>query len=83
MAWGIIRIDRELRWIGWGLVIAGLLLDVLAGASGVIGCLPWDWWQCLHDGQEHSQNQIFHSGRTLPLYMLSEKIAESVAGVYR
>jgi len=28
--------------------------------SGVIGCLPWDWGQSLHDGQQHSRNQKFH-----------------------
>jgi hypothetical protein len=33
------------------LMIAG----ILGAASGLIGCLPWDWHRCLCDGQEHSE----------------------------
>ncbi|MBZ5665596.1 MAG: hypothetical protein LAO30_13420 [Acidobacteriia bacterium] len=22
--------------------------------------IPWGWWHCLHDGQEHSQREDFH-----------------------
>jgi hypothetical protein len=29
--------------------------------SAVIGCLPWDWRTCLHDGQQHSEKQEFHN----------------------
>jgi IS1 family transposase len=50
------------RWWGWCLASIALALDVLGCASGAIGCLPWDWGRCLHDGQQHSQRDIFHSG---------------------
>jgi hypothetical protein len=69
-AWGITgilllrgwnRLDRGYKLRGYSLIIAGILLDALACASGAIGCLPWDWWRCLHDCQEHSQNEYFHS----------------------
>jgi len=48
------------RSAGWSLLTVGVLLDILATCSGFIGCLPWNWWRCLHDGQEHSNNQEFH-----------------------
>src|SRR4029077_11858871 len=41
-------------------------LGSVACASGVIGCLPWDWGRCLHDGQEHSQRETFHGCDTVP-----------------
>src|SRR5437667_10641716 len=32
------------RWLrGWLLIGLAVLLDGLASASGMIGCLPWDW----------------------------------------
>jgi len=63
--WGLIRITDGHRLSGWLLVLAAIVLDVLACASGVIGCLPWDWGKCLHDGQEHSQYQYFHGTHTV------------------
>jgi IS1 family transposase len=48
------------RVFGFTLLGCGIVLDVIATMSGAIGCLPWDWWGCLHDGQRHSQNQHFH-----------------------
>jgi hypothetical protein len=42
------------RRIGWTLIGLAVTGNVLATASGRIGCLPWSWWGCLHDGQEHS-----------------------------
>jgi IS1 family transposase len=47
--WGLIRLDRGLRLSGWLLLSAAIALNVAACASGIIGCLPWDWWDCLHD----------------------------------
>jgi hypothetical protein len=26
----------------------------------VFGCLPCNWWTCLHDCQENSQGEVFH-----------------------
>jgi IS1 family transposase len=51
------------RWWGFVLFGFGLLLDIAACLSGAIGCLPWDWWHCLHDGQEHSQYDSFHGDK--------------------
>jgi hypothetical protein len=61
IVWGLFRIGRRRRLSGWFLFGLGLALDCAACASGFIGCLPWDWWRCLHDGQEHSQRERFHS----------------------
>ena len=30
--------------------------------TGIIGCLPRDWWRCLHEGQEQSDKQEPHGG---------------------
>jgi hypothetical protein len=27
--------------------------------SACIGCLPWDWWRCLSDGQRHTKRQQY------------------------
>jgi len=62
---GTIRILDRKRRVGWLLICSGVLLDALATASGCIGCLPWNWWACLHDGQEHSQREIFHGGQSV------------------
>lgn len=48
------------RWSDWALMLAGLSLSFLGALIGAIGCLPWDWWRCLHDGKEHSKEQGFH-----------------------
>lgn len=45
--------------VGWLLVAVSLVVGFLACMSGAIGCLPWNWRTCLHDGQEHSQKQEF------------------------
>jgi hypothetical protein len=46
---------------GRGLFFIFLAVLCVSGAvvSGILGCLPWNWWTCLHDGQEHSQKQEF------------------------
>jgi hypothetical protein len=32
----------------------------------LIGCLPWDWYRCLQDGQQHCKNrQGFQHGETV------------------
>jgi hypothetical protein len=58
--WGLVRVSDGKRWSGWVIVALVLALDIGACGSGMIGRLPWDWWSCLHDGSEHSQNhQVF------------------------
>ena len=54
--------NRGWRWQGFCLVGRALALDLCGCLSGIIGCLPWNWWGCLHDGQEHSQRNYLHSG---------------------
>jgi len=54
---------RGWRWQGFCLIGCTLVLDVGGCLSGIIGCLPWDWWRCLHDGQEHSQRECFHGNK--------------------
>jgi IS1 family transposase len=63
---GGVRIHQGARVGGWCLIAGGVALDALACASGAVGCLPWDWWTCLHDGQEHSQGEYFHGGKIVP-----------------
>jgi len=43
----------------------GLLVDVLATASGFIGCLPWNWRRCLTDSKYHGHNYRFHGGNSV------------------
>jgi hypothetical protein len=57
--WGGI-IWRDRRILGGFLLALGLVLDIAATASGLIGCLPWNLWGCLHDGQDH------HSEHSMP-----------------
>jgi len=59
-ATGLILIDSGWRAIGWLVLFLGLTLIASACASAAIGCLPWGWRTCLHDAQEHSQNQVSH-----------------------
>ncbi|MGB9119048.1 MAG: hypothetical protein WCE73_00375, partial [Candidatus Angelobacter sp.] len=59
-ALGLILVIERWRVSGWCIFALALALDGTACASGAIGCLPWDWWRCLHDGQQHSQNQQIH-----------------------
>lgn len=42
---------------GFGLILADI---ISACTSGAIGRLPRSWSTCLHDDQEHSENQEFH-----------------------
>ena len=53
---GLDWIDSGRRIGGWVMVTVGILLDALACTSGAIGCLPWNWIECLNDGQQHSHN---------------------------
>ena len=62
MSWGLSRRRTFSRYFLFGV---GITLDAIACVSGAVGCLPWDWWACLHDGQEHSQRKIFHSGESV------------------
>lgn len=50
------------RLKGWSLIALAVLLLALGASIGAVGCMPWDWWRCLHDGQEHSQREVIHSG---------------------
>jgi hypothetical protein len=59
-------LERGNRRKGWTLIVIGILFDALGFASVGIGCLPWNWWRCLHDGQQHSDNQQFHDGEIVP-----------------
>lgn len=63
---GCDRIDSGRRLSGWSLIVGGILLDTLACTTGAIGCLPWDWWKCLHDDQNHSDIEQLHYDNTVP-----------------
>jgi IS1 family transposase len=48
---------------GWFITVCGFIFwEVLGLGSGMIGCLPWDWYGCLTDGYEHSQNKRVPQG---------------------
>jgi len=57
---GLDNVESGRRLRGWGLFAIGILCDALATGSLIVGCLPWSWWTCLHDGNEHSDNEYFH-----------------------
>ena len=57
--------DRRHTVMGWCLIALAIILDVGGCVSGIVGCLPWNWWACLHDGQEHSQSEYFHGGKSV------------------
>jgi hypothetical protein len=56
--WGVVKLAYANAWrrcySGISLLLIGLILVFGALTSLIIGCLPWYWWACLHDGQEHS-----------------------------
>src|SRR5712664_4136082 len=61
-AYGLLReVLRRRRWSDLVFMLAGFSLSLLGSLLGAIGCLPWGWWRCLHDGKEHSKEQDFHS----------------------
>lgn len=64
--WGLIRIDRGNRWSGYLLLLFAIVLDAMACGSGAIGCLPWEWRECLHNSQTGNQYQRFHNPDTVP-----------------
>src|SRR5882724_3097314 len=79
--WGGSRIVRGLRRSGWCLIVVALLLDFSACASGAIGCLSWNWWHCLQDGQEHSHNEKLNHVSS-PSWRVSASPAWASAGTY-
>jgi IS1 family transposase len=52
--------DRGWRPFAYCLLVLAACLGIAACLSGIVGCLPWDWWGCLHDGQDHSENEQRH-----------------------
>jgi hypothetical protein len=54
-------------WQGFSLAGCALILNLSGCLSGIIGCLPWTLWACLHDGQEHSQSEYLHNVKIVPL----------------
>jgi hypothetical protein len=58
--WGTGLVLDGKRTSGWSLIAIGFFIDSVATASGAIGCLPLDWWNCLHDNQQHSNRQEIH-----------------------
>src|SRR5208282_2052955 len=55
---------------GWGLLCIGMIFSRLVSAGARIGGPTRDWWNCLHDRQEHSQREEFHNGKILtPRFM--------------
>jgi IS1 family transposase len=79
---GGIFIDRGFRVRGWCFIGTGLTLGALASASGAIGCLPWDWWRCLHDGPKHSQRDVFHGGNNVSQkYLTNFYLCNTVIGM--
>ncbi len=50
-AYGLLReVLRRRRWGDLALMLIGLFVSLIGSLVGAIGCLPWDWWRCLHDG---------------------------------
>lgn len=62
ICWGMFRLEDGRRFSGRIIFVGGLLLYLAAALSSMIGCLPWDWWRCLHDCQDHSEYQGCHGG---------------------
>ncbi len=69
---GCDRLLSGLGRTGWCFIALGIIADFLAGCSLIVGCLPWSWWTCLHDGQKHSQRQYFHNRQIVPRKYLTE-----------
>ncbi|PYV76722.1 MAG: hypothetical protein DMG96_13200 [Acidobacteria bacterium] len=63
---------------GISLLTIGLVLVFGGLTSLVIGCLPWQWWGCLHDGQEHSKNQQRHGINVTQEYLTRRNYCNTV-----
>jgi IS1 family transposase len=46
--WGLERFSQGHHWSGGSLLAFAVLLNVGATGTGGSGCLPWQWWDCLH-----------------------------------
>jgi hypothetical protein len=53
-------LDGGQRTLGWVLIAFGSPFDIMAIGSVGVGHLPWDWWHCLNDGQDHSEYERLH-----------------------
>ncbi len=53
------------RGAGYFCLFMCVVTNICSSACICIGCLPWDWWRCLHDGQEHSYYK-FHKEQSVP-----------------
>jgi hypothetical protein len=60
---------RRSHFRGWLFIAASLALNLASSCSVIIGCLPWNWWRCLHDGQDHSQNDHLHGINVTQKYL--------------
>ncbi len=58
--WGAVRLANDRRRSAFCLLSIGLMMVFGTLSSLIIGCLPWDWWRCLHAGQYHGENQEPH-----------------------
>lgn len=82
--WGTGRLLDGFRLSGSLLFCLGVCCNVLATGSVIVGCLPWDWGRCLHDGQEHSHNSGFHSAINVSQkHLTSYKYCNTVIAVDR
>jgi len=60
---GLTCVSNSRRFRRIGFLSVGLLLDAVTCGSTAIGCLPWDWWTCLYDGQQHNKREELHGDK--------------------
>jgi len=52
--------------IGGSLISSGIPFDATADTARAMGWVPWEWGDCLQDGQEHSEQERLHTANTVP-----------------
>jgi hypothetical protein len=60
VVWAWFRLsNRRKDWVGWLLLFIGVAFWFFALISGLVGRLPWDWWN--DNQQEKTYQQILMS----------------------
>lgn len=71
--WGGCRYLDGHRWSGGFIFAIAILLDIFATGFGGSGCLPWQWWDCLHHKKD--SHKYSPHGETVSQKVLTQSLS--------